>query len=186
MKSIEKRITTKIKFKINLNKAPHQIPKMNRTLIVGVLITCTIFLIFPFLLYYGNDIMVVTSDSMIPTLMPNDLLVVQRNEIDKIIVGDIIAFDSHVEGIGIVAHRVIEKFDDNGRIAVNTQGDNIAEPDTWIVHNDDLIGKVTEHVSFIGILLIEPVRYTLVAVIIITAISLLKEIASETKLQKSK
>jgi len=159
---------------------------MNRTLIVSVLITSTIFLIFPFALYYGNDIMVVTSDSMIPTLKPNDLLIVQRTGIDKIIAEDIIVFDSHVEGIGIVAHRAIEKFDDNGRIAINTQGDNVDEIDTWIVHDEDLIGKVTENISFIGILLIEPVRYTLVAVIIITAISLFKEITSETKLQKNK
>jgi len=159
---------------------------MNRTLIVGVLITSTIFLIFPFVLYHGNDIMVVTSDSMIPTLKPNDLLIVQRTEIDKIIVGDIIVFDSHVEDIGVVAHRAIEKFDDNGRTAINTQGDNVNEADTWTVHDEDLIGKVTEHISFVGILLIEPVRYTLVAVIIITAISLFKEITSETKLKKNK
>jgi len=159
---------------------------MNRTLIVGVLITSTIFLIFPFVLYHGNDIMVVTSDSMIPTLKPNDLLIVQRTVIDKIIVGDIIVFDSHVEDIGVVAHRAIEKFDDNGRTAINTQGDNVNEADTWTVHDEDLIGKVTEHISFVGILLIEPVRYTLVAVIIITAISLFKEITSETKLKKNK
>ena len=159
---------------------------MNRTLIVGVLITSTIFLISPFLLYHGNDIMVVTSDSMIPTLKPNDLLIVQRTVIDKIIVGDIIVFDSHVEDIGVVAHRAIEKFDNNGRIAINTQGDNVNEADTWTVHDEDLIGKVTEHISFVGILLIEPVRYTLVAVIIITAISLFKEITSETKLKKNK
>src|SRR3989344_3208805 len=158
---------------------------MNRTLIVGVLITSTIFLISPFMLYYGNEMMVVTSDSMIPILKPNDLLIVQRTEIDKIIVGDIIVFDSHVEGIGIVAHRVIEKFDDNERIAFNTQGDNVDEVDTWVVHDEDFLGKVVEHISFVGILLVEPVRYTLVAVIIITAISLLKEI-SETKLQKNK
>ena len=159
---------------------------MNRTLIVGVLITSTIFLIFPFVLYHGNDIMVVTSDSMIPTLKPNDLLIDQRTVIDKIIVGDIIVFDSHVEDIGVVAHRAIEKFDDNGRTAINTQGDNVNEADTWTVHDEDLIGKVTEHISFVGILLIEPVRYTLVAVIIITAISLFKEITSETKLKKNK
>ena len=159
---------------------------MNRTLIVGVLITSVIFLIFPFLLYHGNDIMVVTSDSMIPTLYPNDLLIVQMIGIYKIIVGDIIVFNTHVEDFGIVAHRAIEKFDDNGRIAINTQGDNVDEVDTWVVHDEDLIGKVTGHISFIGILLIEPVRYTLVAIIIITAISLLKEITSETKLQKNK
>ena len=130
--------------------------------------------------------MVVTSDSMIPTLKPNDLLIVQRAEIDKIIVGDIAVFDSHVEDIGVVAHRAIEKFDDNGRIAINTKGDNVDDADSWIVHDEDLIGKVIEHVSFVGILLVEPVRYTLVIIIIVTAVSILKEITSETKLQKNK
>jgi len=158
---------------------------MNKTLITIGLVISAALLILPFILYYGNEMMVVTSDSMIPILKPNDLLIVQRTEIDKIIVGDIIVFDSHVEGIGIVAHRVIEKFDDNERIAFNTQGDNVDEVDTWVVHDEDFIGKVVEHISFVGILLVEPVRYTLVAVIIITAISLLKEI-SETKLQKNK
>lgn len=160
--------------------------KMNRILIVGVLITSTIFLIFPFVLYYGNEIMVVTSDSMIPTLKPNDLLIVQRTEIDKIMIGDIIVFNSHIEGIGIVAHRAIEKFEDNGKIAINTQGDNVGEADAWVVHEDDLIGKVEGNISYIGILLVDPIRYTLVIIIIATAISLLREITSEAKLQKSK
>ena len=114
---------------------------MNKTLIViGLLISVTL-LILPFILYYGNEMLVVTSDSMIPTLKPNDLLIVQRTEIDKIMVGDIIVFNSHIEGIGIVAHRAIEKFKDNGKIAINTQGDNVDEADAWVVHEEDLIGE---------------------------------------------
>ena len=159
---------------------------MNKIPITAGLAIAVILLVFPFIIYYGNDIMIVTSDSMVPTLQPNDLLVVQRTGIDKIIIGDIIAFNSHVEDIGIVAHRVIEKFDDEGVIAINTKGDNVDEADTWIVHEEDLIGKVIEHISFIGILLVEPVRYTLIIVIIITAVSLLKEISSEKKLQRNK
>jgi signal peptidase I len=123
---------------------------------------------------------------MIPTLKPNDLLIVQRTEIDKVIIGDIIVFNSHLEDIGIVAHRAIEKFDDNGKITINTQGDNVGEADAWIVHEEDLIGKVEGSISYIGILLVEPVRYTLVIIIIVTAISLLREVTSEIKLQKSK
>lgn len=159
---------------------------MNKTLITIGLVVSVTLLIFPFVLFYGNDVMIVTSDSMIPTLKPNDLLIVQRTEIDKIMVGDIIVFNSHIEGIGIVAHRAIEKFDDNGKIAINTKGDNVGEADAWVVHEEDLIGKVEGNISYIGILLVEPVRYTLVIIIIITAISLLHEITSEAKLQKSK
>ena len=159
---------------------------MNKIFVAIILATATMLLIFPFVLFYGNDIMIVTSDSMIPTLKPNDLLIVKRVEIDKVLVDDIIAFNSHIEDIGIVAHRAIEKFDDNGKIGIRTQGDNVTEADTWVVHDEDIIGKVVEHVSFIGILLIEPVRYTLVIIIVVTVISLLIEITSKTKLQKNK
>lgn len=159
---------------------------MNKTLIAICLVVVTGLLVFPFMLYYGNDIMVVTSDSMIPILNPNDLLVVQRIGINEIIVGDIIVFNSHVEEIGIVAHRAIEKFDDDGKIAIKTKGDNVGEADAWVVHDIDLIGRVSENISFIGILLIEPVRYTLVVIIIIIVISLFREVVSETKLEKNK
>ena len=114
-----------------------QMGKMNKTLIIIGLVVSVTLLIFPFVLFYGNDIMLVTSDSMIPTLKPNDLLIVQRTEIDKIMLGDIVVFNSHIEGIGIVAHRAIEKFDDNGKNAINTQGDNVGEADAWVVHEED-------------------------------------------------
>ena len=159
---------------------------MNKILITAGLVIAVVLLIFPFIIYYGNDIMIVTSDSMIPTLNPNDLLIVQRTGIDKIIVGDIIAFNSHIEDFGIVAHRVVEIFDDDGRIAIHTRGDNVDEADTWIVHEEDLVGKVAANISFIGILLVEPIRYTLIIVIIITGVSLLREISIERTLQKNK
>jgi len=159
---------------------------MNKTLITIGLVVSVTFLIFPFIIYYGNEIMVVTSDSMIPALNPNDLLIVEKSTIDNVMVGNIIVFNSHVEEIGIVAHRAIDKFDDNGKVAISTQGDNVGEADAWVVHADDLIGKVVGNVSFVGILLVGPVRYTLVIIIIITAMSLLREITSETKVQKNK
>lgn len=156
---------------------------MNKTIITVCLAATVALLIFPFL-WYGSNIMVVTSDSMLPTLKPNDLLLIQKTEINEIKVGDIIVFNSHIEGIDIIAHRAIEKLDNGGKIGIKTQGDNIDEQDTWIVYEEDLIGKVSDHISYVGILLIEPVRYSLVAVIIITAVSLLKEITSEAKLKK--
>src|SRR3989344_7330644 len=107
---------------------------MNKTLITIGLVVSVTFLIFPFIIYYGNEIMVVTSDSMIPALNPNDLLIVEKSTIDNVMVGNIIVFNSHVEEIGIVAHRAIDKFDDNGKVAISTQGDNVGEADAWVVH----------------------------------------------------
>lgn len=159
---------------------------MNKAYIIVPLAVSVAFLIFPFLLYYGNTIMVVTSDSMLPTLEPYDLIIVEKTNIDQIQVGDIIAFDTHVEGLGIVAHRAVEVFNENGNIGIDTKGDNVESPDPWIVHDEDLIGRVKEVVPKMGIFLIEPVRYAIVAVIIITAISLLYEVTTKPKVAKQK
>jgi len=155
---------------------------VNKTYIIIPLAVSVSFLIFPFIVYYGNSIMVVTSDSMLPTLKPYDLIIVERVPIDHVKVGDIIAFDSHIEGLGIIAHRAVEIFDDNGEIGIDTQGDNVESPDPWVVHSEDLIGRVKNVIHTVGIFLIDPVRYAIVAVIIITAISLLREITSKPKI----
>ncbi|GFN40524.1 MAG: hypothetical protein YK1309IOTA_1910011 [Marine Group I thaumarchaeote] len=55
---------------------------MNKTYVVIPLAVAVGFLIFPFVVYYGNVIMVVTSDSMVPTLMPHDLIIVKETNID--------------------------------------------------------------------------------------------------------
>ena len=154
---------------------------MNKTYVIIPLVVAVAFLIFPFVLYSGNMIMVVTSDSMLPALKPYDMIVVEKVSIDKVSVGDIIAFDSHIDGIGIVAHRAIEVLDDHGEIGLSTKGDNVEEPDGWIVHDEDFVGRIVSSVSTIGVFLIEPVRYGIVAIIVITAISLLHEVMAKPK-----
>ncbi len=136
---------------------------------------------FPFVAYFGNNIMVVTSDSMFPALKPNDLIIVKPSKTQDVKQGDIIAFDSHMHGIGIIAHRAIAVADDDGIIGLHTKGDNNRDADPWTVHDEDLIGIVIDVIPAFGILLIEPVRYSLVAVIIITGVSLLREITTEAK-----
>ncbi len=148
---------------------------MNKTYLVIPLIIATAFLSFPFIAYYGNEIMVVTSTSMLPSLNPNDLIIVESATIDQIKVGDIITFDSHMEDWGIIAHRAIEVTEIDGETAVYTKGDNVEKKDIWYVGDSDLTGKVIDVVPAFGIFLIGPVRFTLVVVIIITAVSLLKD-----------
>ena len=154
---------------------------MNKGFIVIPLVVAVGFLIFPFVVYHGNDIMVITSDSMVPALMPHDLIIVEPVGIDDIKEGDIITFDSHIQGIGIIAHRAIAVADHDGQTGIDTKGDNVEESDPWTVHEEDFIGKVVDVIPTMGIFLIDPVRYSLVAVIIITAISLLKDVTSEAK-----
>ena len=154
---------------------------MNKAYVIIPLVIAVAFLIFPFILYYGKMIMVVTSDSMLPTLKPYDMIVVEKTSIDHANVDDIIAFDSHIEGIGIVAHRAFEVFDDHEEIGISTKGDNVEQEDPWVVHDEDFIGIVVSIVPSMGIFLIEPVRYGIVAIIVITAVSLLREVMAKPK-----
>ncbi len=153
---------------------------MNKNLLIIPLLVATLVLIFPFVAFYGDNIMVTTTTSMLPALKPNDLIVVENSTIDQIKEGDIIAFDSHME-MGIIAHRAIEVFEEDGQTKINTKGDNNEKPDQWHVTDNDLIGKVKNIIPVFGILLVGPVRYALVAVIIISAISMMKDYITENK-----
>ncbi len=111
------------------------------------------------------------------------MIIVKQVSIDEIKEGDIIAFDSH-QDMGIIAHRVIEVFEKDGQTVVDTKGDNNEKPDPWYVADDDLIGKVKSIIPVFGIVLVGPVRFVLVAVIIISAISMMKDIITENRSKK--
>ena len=157
--------------------------KLDKNLLIIPLFVAVIVLIFPFVVFFGDSIMVTTTTSMLPVLNPNDMIVVESTSIDEIKEGDIIAFDSHME-MGIVAHRVIEISEKDGEIVADTKGDNNEEPDPWYVTDDDLIGKVKNIIPMFGIVLVGPVRFALVAVIIISAISMMKDYLTENKSKK--
>ena len=154
---------------------------MNKIVIIISLAVTVSLMFFPFLLFYGNEIMVITSTSMIPVLNPNDLITVKKIDIDQIQKNDIIVFDSHTE-TGNIAHRAIKIDQEEGKIVIVTKGDNVITKDPWLVSDEDLIGKVNEIIPYLGIFLVASVRYTLVAIIIIIAIFLLKE-SVESKTQ---
>ena len=160
--------------------------KMKKPLLAIPLGVAVILLIFPFAVYSGSQIMTVTSDSMFPTLKPNDIIIVEPVGIDEINKGDIIAFDSHTEGIGIITHRAIEIFETGGKIGIDTKGDHLDEPDLWTVHDEDLVGIVTEINPDTAILFAEPVRYFLVAMIVVTGVLLVRESIPRKSLEVNK
>ena len=86
--------------------------------------------------------------------------------------------------MGIILHRVIEVFEKEGDIVVETKGDNNEKPDPWYVTDDDLIGKVKNIIPMFGIVLVGPIRFALVAVIIISAISMMKDYITENRSKK--
>ena len=156
---------------------------MNKNLLIIPLVAAVLVLIFPFIAFFGDHIMVITTISMLPVLKPNDMIVVEQSSVNQINEGDIIAFDSHMD-MGIVAHRAIAIYEKDGEIAIDTKGDNNEHEDRWYVTDKDLIGKVKNIIPMFGILLVGPVRYTLVAIIIISAVSMMKDYITENKSKK--
>ncbi len=157
---------------------------MNKAYAIIPLVAGLALLIFPFLLYYGNTIMVVTSDSMAPALQPYNMIVVHSVRIQDIKVGDIIVFDAFLDGVSRVVHRVVDIFDDNERIGISTKGDNVESPDPWIVHEEDIVGKMVSSTPRVGFLLLDHVRYALSALVAVSSVLLMLEIKGKSKLSR--
>ena len=117
------------------------------------------------------------SDSMYPTILPGDLLIIEKSEINDVKIGDIIAFNTHAEGVDVLVRRVIEASTGaNGMYGVDTKGDDEEFHDPWTIYSDEYIGKVIEINPSTGFLLSEYLRYPIVAILVISAALLVREI----------
>ena len=180
MKIVNRVLIKKLDLKTQKNHNNPRMVYMNKNLLILPLVAAVIILIFPFIVYSGDKIMIITTTSMLPVLYPNDMIIVKPATVAQVQEGDIIAFNTHME-IGIVAHRAIAIYDNHGEMVIDTKGDNNESEDPWYVTDDDLIGLVDTIIPKLGILLVAPVRFALVAVIIISALSLLKDKLTENK-----
>ena len=79
-----------------------------------------------------------TGPSMNPTLKVGDGLTVIPYEDENIRIGDVVVFRSS-ESDRYIVHRVIS-VDSRG---IRTKGDNNNKVDSWILHPEDIVGRVT-------------------------------------------
>jgi len=80
---------------------------------------------------------IITSNSMEPTIQTGGIVIVKYASVDEVEVGDIVMFYTPLLR-GYNTHRVIEK----GPDYLLTQGDNTTAPDSDAVIDDALVGKV--------------------------------------------
>jgi signal peptidase len=91
---------------------------------------------------------VILTGSMEPGIMPGDIVLVEKAEIDEVDIGDVIMFNN---GDGIyITHRIIEKSDETGETLLTTKGDNNPVADTGVVNSTQVKGKVIGVVPYIG------------------------------------
>lgn len=122
----------------------------------------------------SNPFYVVSSGSMEPTLMVNDVLVVRDGgSWEDLRVGDIIVFNRPEGEDRVIVHRIIDiDVDSDGDRVVRTKGDNNPAPipgTDYPIREDDYIGRVVYVVPGIGVvtkIISPPVNYIIIAVIL--------------------
>jgi signal peptidase I len=80
-----------------------------------------------------------TGWSMLPTVWPGDMLVIERVSSEDVFEGDLVMFSS---GRRFVAHRVVAKDRSSAGSRIQTQGDAVPLPDCPVAESD-LLGKVS-------------------------------------------
>ena len=89
----------------------------------------------------------IATGSMEKEICVGDVAIIQKCKGNDVNVGDIIEYQ--MEGYTVI-HRIIEKKQENGEFRFVTKGDNNISPDSEIVRENQLIGKVIFKIKYIG------------------------------------
>jgi signal peptidase len=122
----------------------------------------------------SNPLVVVESESMLPTLEVGHLLVLQARAPEQIQVGDIIVFNAAYHTKPIV-HRIVEIQNVTGELHYYTLGDNNDLRDPGYRLHEDIIGVVVLAVPYVGhvtLFLHEPYGFAIVAVLFLALLIL--------------
>lgn len=148
--------------------------KVNPLVFISSVISYVLFiwllLVGGVLLYYIGDIKiraakgdftppkynayVVLTGSMVPEIMPKDVVVTKKYDAKELEAGDIITFmpsDDRLSGI-IVTHRIKNKYYDatTGRYSFQTKGDANNTEDFTLTDENNVIGKVVFKIPMLG------------------------------------
>jgi len=130
----------------------------------------------------SSPLVVVESESMLPTLEVGHLLVLQARAPDQIHVGDIIVFMASYHDKPIV-HRIIAIQNVTGELHYITKGDNNNDADPMYRTYDDIIGVVVFAIPYIGyvtLFLHEPYGLPIVLILFV-ALLILPEVFMKDK-----
>ncbi|WP_082599642.1 MULTISPECIES: signal peptidase I [unclassified Nocardioides] len=118
--------------------------------LVGCLLVFGLIALGPHVFGYRTATML--TGSMDPGITPGDVVVSLPKPADEVEVGDVISYHIPVEDHRVETHRVIEVIgNDDGTIAVRTQGDANAAADPWVATLDgDTVWEKKAVVPWIG------------------------------------
>jgi signal peptidase len=151
------------------------IPNEAKYVIIGVAAVAIFWFGLKAVLQVNNPFYVVSSESMVPTLMIGDLVILRNGEdgsgfsFSDLQVGDIIVFHSEDGGGRTIVHRIVEIYQDNEgkERLVKTKGDNNPvsyEVLDYPIREADYYGKVISVIPKVGLVTMPPYNY-IIAVI---------------------
>jgi signal peptidase I len=94
--------------------------------------------------------LIVKSGSMEPSMPQGSLAVFYSPHIDGVQNGEIIVFSDGRSATTLVTHRAIAKRIEDGRVVINTKGDNNSNADSLSVDSSNFLGKVGCIIPFAG------------------------------------
>lgn len=139
----------KVRQKLNWNKWP-EYGKTGFFVLIIVGVTLGGYGIFMVAMGTPSPLVVVTSDSMLPTLERGHLLILQRQAPEDIHVGDIIVYNADWHTQAPVVHRIIQIENVTGELRYYTQGDNNSQPDPFYRTYENIVGVVVFTIPYIG------------------------------------
>ncbi len=160
-----------------------------RRLSIKVIVTAFVILIVILAVVYIHSseviprLYIIPTKSMIPTLMPGDVVIIKHVNPGDIHIGDIIAYDivTYNPGTGpyirlpvVIVHRVINVKTIDGVRYFITKGDNNPTPDPWYVPESGVLGIAEKVLSLgkFGLLLLTPEGKIAMLLIVIFVVSL--------------
>jgi signal peptidase len=139
----------KIRQKLKWNKWP-EYGKTGFFIVLIIGVTLAGYGVFTLAMGTSSPLVVVTSDSMLPTLERGYLLVLQRQAPEDVQVGDIIVYNADWHTQAPVVHRVIQREYVDGEYRYYTQGDNNNDPDPYYRIYEDIVGVVVFSIPWVG------------------------------------
>ena len=133
-----------------------------------------------------SPLMVVSSESMVPTLNVGDIILVRGINPNTITVGTIIIFHSPYDYQMPIVHRVRSITSNANSLFFETKGDNNPGPDGWRVPEGNIMGVYVAKLPYVGLVSLE-LRGPLGVTLIILLIALIVVVEySESKPSKRK
>ena len=134
------------KVKLTPKKDRRMIIDTNPGSIIPLVISVVLVIWFALGVFPIKPIAIATG-SMEKEICVGDVAIIQKCKGNDVNVGDIIEYQ--MEGYTVI-HRIIEKKQENGEFRFVTKGDNNISPDSEIVRENQLIGKVIFKIKYIG------------------------------------